>query len=90
LRALAFVDPIMSATDFVTLGALIQLLALAAWTLPNSLQILAQSEPALGVQARPTAPAWAPSLPAAIATASLAAIAIYRLGAPSEFLYWQF
>jgi D-alanyl-lipoteichoic acid acyltransferase DltB (MBOAT superfamily) len=90
LSWLLFVDPIMSATDFVTLGASLLFLGLVALLLPNSLQILARTEPALGVQGKPNAPAWTPSLPAAIVTAAVAAVGIYRVGAPTEFLYWQF
>ena len=65
---------------------------------PNTLQILAPYEPALGVKPQSTAPvigkfkipAWGPSLPWAIAVSIIAAIAIVSVGGPSEFLYWQF
>jgi hypothetical protein len=33
---------------------------------------------------------WAPSLPWAIAMSAIAAIGIFYIGGPSEFLYWQF
>src|SRR5277367_2826110 len=65
---------------------------------PNTLQILAPYEPALGVKTQSTAPVigrfriptWGPSLPWAIAVSIIAAIAIVSVGGPSEFLYWQF
>ena len=55
-------------------------------------------EPALGVKPASTAPvsgklripAWGPSLPWAVAVSVVAAIAVFTLGGPSEFLYWQF
>jgi hypothetical protein len=65
---------------------------------PNTLQILARFEPALGVKPRPAKLAlggfgiaeWSPSLPWAIVMSAVAAIAIVSIGGPSEFLYWQF
>ena len=35
-------------------------------------------------------PAWGPSLPWAISVSVAAAVAIFSIGGPSEFLYWQF
>ena len=65
---------------------------------PNTLEILAPYEPALGVKPASTAPiigrlrmpAWGPSLPWAAAISVIAAVAIFSTGGPSEFLYWQF
>jgi alginate O-acetyltransferase complex protein AlgI len=65
---------------------------------PNTLQMLAPYEPALGVKSASTAPivgplripAWGPSLPWAVVVSVVAAVAIFTLGGPSEFLYWQF
>jgi alginate O-acetyltransferase complex protein AlgI len=65
---------------------------------PNTLQILAPYEPALGVKGQSTAPViaririptWGPSFPWAIAVSTIAAVAIVAVGGPSEFLYWQF
>jgi hypothetical protein len=64
---------------------------------PNSLQILASYEPALGVRPRAgekrfiaRAVEWRPSLPWAIGVSAIAATAIYSVGGQSEFLYWQF
>ncbi len=65
---------------------------------PNTLEMLAPYEPALGVKPAATAPiignlrmpAWGPSLPWAAAISVIAAVAIFSIGGPSEFLYWQF
>jgi alginate O-acetyltransferase complex protein AlgI len=65
--------------------------------LPNSLQITAAYEPVLGVKERPAdtgilpfAVTWNPTLLWVLAVSALAAVAIMRVGGPSEFLYWQF
>ena len=76
----------------------IAILLFIALVCPNTLQILAPYEPALGVKPQSTAPvigkiripAWAPSLPWAIAVSIIAAFATLSIGGPSEFLYWQF
>jgi alginate O-acetyltransferase complex protein AlgI len=64
---------------------------------PNTLEILAPYEPALGVK-RPTdnkgtigrAIEWSPSLAWAVGMSLIAAIAVSSLEHQSEFLYWQF
>jgi hypothetical protein len=67
-----------------------------ALSLPNTLQILARYEPALGVKpqtvdlGRRSVSEWNASLPWAISVAIVAAMATLSLGGPSEFLYWQF
>jgi alginate O-acetyltransferase complex protein AlgI len=67
-----------------------------ALTLPNTLQILDQYEPALGVKPRPMGSTidrivkWNASLAWAIGVSVVAMIGILSLGGPSEFLYWQF
>ncbi len=76
----------------------VTILLFIALVCPNTLEILATYEPALGVKPKPTAPAlggfripaWGPSLPWAVAISVLAAVAIFSTGVPSEFLYWQF
>jgi alginate O-acetyltransferase complex protein AlgI len=63
---------------------------------PNTLQILARYEPALGIK-----PAfgetgrlhwiwWRPSMGWALVVAAVAAVGFVQLAGPSEFLYWQF
>ena len=77
-------------------GDLIALLGFIALALPNTLQFLSRYEPALGVKAPDAEPAawarlaWSASLIWAIGVSILAAVAVYRLGGNSEFLYWQF
>jgi D-alanyl-lipoteichoic acid acyltransferase DltB (MBOAT superfamily) len=68
-----------------------------ALLLPNTLQLLAPYEPALGYQ-RPArlpglkgfVPAWRPSLSWALLASAVAVMGVLRLGGRSEFLYWQF
>lgn len=68
---------------------------LIALACPNSLQVLARYEPALGVTPSNTYMGsriieWNASVPWAIIVSIAGAIAILHLGGPSEFLYWQF
>jgi alginate O-acetyltransferase complex protein AlgI len=67
---------------------------LIALAFPNTLEILARYEPALGVKPRTADFAsiseWNASLPWAIGVSIVAAIGIISLSGPSEFLYWQF
>jgi alginate O-acetyltransferase complex protein AlgI len=72
-------------------------LALISLACPNTLQILARYEPALGVQPSPRESGvvekvlvWNASVAWGIALAVVAAIGILHLGGQSEFLYWQF
>jgi alginate O-acetyltransferase complex protein AlgI len=88
----------LSSQDFVKTAIWICFLMFVALACPNTLQILARYEPALGVKPQPTKLAigrikiveWGPSLPWAIAVSAIAGIAIVSIGGPSEFLYWQF
>jgi len=87
----------MSLRELVTVIAWVGALLLGALALPNTLQLMARYEPALGVRPRPTAPAsllgaidWTPTIPWAVATSCLVFAAVMRLGGKSEFLYWQF
>jgi hypothetical protein len=87
----------MSLTAFVLMVAAVAAGLLIALLLPNTLQIMSAYEPALGSQERPANTGlrwlrvrWSPSLVWAVVVAGLAAVAIYRAGGPSEFLYWQF
>jgi D-alanyl-lipoteichoic acid acyltransferase DltB (MBOAT superfamily) len=73
------------------------LVLLIALVCPNTLQILAPYEPALGV-GRPgrnlpraaIVVEWRPSVAWAVGMSVIAAIGVLLLGAESEFLYWQF
>ena len=63
---------------------------------PNSLEMMARYEPAIGVKQPPhktrrsLVPEWRPSLSWAVLVATIAAVSIIKLGGKSEFLYWQF
>jgi D-alanyl-lipoteichoic acid acyltransferase DltB (MBOAT superfamily) len=78
------------------LGWIAVLLAIAL-LLPNTLEMLAAWEPALGVRPRPATAltwqrvlGWTPTLPWAVCMSALVVAAVLRLGGKSEFLYWQF
>jgi alginate O-acetyltransferase complex protein AlgI len=85
-------------TDIKQAAIWVAILLFIALVCPNTVEILAPYEPALGVKPKPTAPflggfqipAWGPSLPWAVAISVVAAVAIFSTGGPSEFLYWQF
>ena len=79
-----------------SLAWLVGLLVIAL-ALPNSLEIMSQYEPSLGVASaagrtppRTVLLRWRPSLVWAAMIAVLMAAAVMRLGPDSEFLYWQF
>ena len=64
---------------------------------PNTIEMLARYEPALGVKPPPStqisigaAIEWNASFLWAIAVSFLAVVAIISIRGPSEFLYWQF
>ena len=84
--------------NFARAAIWISVLLFIALACPNTLQILARNEPALGIKPQPKGltlgrirvTEWSPSLPWAIAMSAVAAIAIVSVGGPSEFLYWQF
>jgi hypothetical protein len=82
---------------FQMLTIWILVLLFIALALPNTLQVLSQYEPALGVKPIPSdegfrarAIAWKASVAWAIGVAVIAAIGVFHLGGNSEFLYWQF
>ena len=86
-----------SERSFLMLMAWIAVPTFIALLCPNTLQILAPYEPALGVKRRTDgvgiigrAIEWSPSLAWALGMAVVAAIAISSLEHQSEFLYWQF
>ncbi len=82
--------------SFLLLMMWIPILLLVVLTCPNTLQMLAPYEPALGVKRPPgdrpraVALAWEASLPWALVVSVVAAVGVYSLGGQSEFLYWQF
>jgi hypothetical protein len=96
LRAVGVVAESWSIQDFTKIVFWISVLMFVALACPNTLQILARYEPALGVTSQSTKLAfgsiveWDASLPWAVAVSAVAAIAIVSIGGPSEFLYWQF
>jgi D-alanyl-lipoteichoic acid acyltransferase DltB (MBOAT superfamily) len=85
-------------TDIKLAAMWAAILLFIALVCPNTLEILAPYEPALGVKPTSTPailgrfriPVWGPSLPWAVAVSAIAAVAIFSTGGPSEFLYWQF
>ena len=94
LHQLGVASETMDVKGLIKWIAYLMFIALAC---PNSLQILAAYEPALGV--RPSKGEkgfiarvieWRPSLPWAIGVSAIAVMGIYFIGGQSEFLYWQF
>ena len=97
LKGLLHASTSMSAQEFVLAMTWLGTLLLIALLLPNTLQLMARYEPALGVLSKPAAPLsllraldWTPTVPWAVAMSSLVVAAVLRLGGKSEFLYWQF
>jgi alginate O-acetyltransferase complex protein AlgI len=98
LRRVGVIAVSWSAQDFVKTAMWISFLMFVAFACPNTLQMLAPYEPALGIRPHSTnfgigrvgRVTWRASLPWAIAMSAIAGVAIFFLGGPSEFLYWQF
>jgi alginate O-acetyltransferase complex protein AlgI len=93
LHAVGVIAESWSIEDFVKTAIWISVLMFVALACPNTLQILARYEPALGVKSQSTKfriVEWDATLPWAIAVSVIAAVAIASIGGPSEFLYWQF
>jgi D-alanyl-lipoteichoic acid acyltransferase DltB (MBOAT superfamily) len=72
-------------------------LTFIALVFPNTLEVLARYEPALGVKELPPekrrgrlAIAWSASPVWAVVLSVIAATGVFYLGGQSEFLYWQF
>jgi D-alanyl-lipoteichoic acid acyltransferase DltB (MBOAT superfamily) len=84
--------------DFVRTVTWISFLMFVALACPNTMQLMARFEPALGAESKTSALLnekfrileWGPSVGWAIATSAAAAAAVVSIGGPSEFLYWQF
>lgn len=96
LNGVGVTTELTSASDFSLLAVWIIIMGTIAWACPNTLQILAPYEPALGIKRRlsdrqtPTRIEWNPSIAWAIGVSVIAAIGVTCLGGQSEFLYWQF
>jgi alginate O-acetyltransferase complex protein AlgI len=96
LLAFGVVAEPWSLQDFARTSIWISILLFVALACPNTLQILARYEPALGVTSQSAKyPAssilqWNASFPWAVVLSAVAGISIVSIGGPSEFLYWQF
>lgn len=97
LKGVGVAQQLWGGQDFVKLTIAIPILMLIVLTCPNTLQILARYEPAIGVKPREPDTVvgrrvveWNPSLAWAVGISAIAAIGLLSLGGPSEFLYWQF
>src|SRR6266853_695745 len=96
LRSMGVVQQPWGGQDFMTMTIAIPILMLVVLACPNTLQILARYEPAIGVKPRPADTVvgrmveWNPSVAWATGISVIAAIGILSLGGPREFLYWQF
>jgi alginate O-acetyltransferase complex protein AlgI len=97
LHSVGVVPEAGSSQSFMMMTVWISALMFIVLACPNTLQILARYEPALGVKPQPTDQStgrmvveWDGSLPWAIGVSITAAMGIYFLDSPSQFLYWQF
>ena len=96
LHGIGVIPDSASSQDVLKTVMWISILLFIALACPNTLQILARYEPALGVKVQATRRGlgrileWKASLPWAVAMSAIAAIAVVSIGGPSEFLYWQF
>jgi len=97
LQSFVSVATDMSAQELALAIAWVGALLLIALLLPNTLQLMAGYEPALGVRPGPAVPLslarvldWTPTIPWALAMAPLVVATVMRIGGKSEFLYWQF
>src|SRR5438132_1451926 len=97
LEGMGVVQQPWGGQDFLRMAIAIQILMFVVLACPNTLQILARYEPAIGVKPRPADTVvgrrmveWSPSVAWAIGISVIAAMGILSLGGPSEFLYWQF
>ena len=97
LEGMGVVQQPWGGQDFLRMAIAIPILMFVVLACPNTLQILARYEPAIGVKPRPADTVvgrrmveWSPSVAWAIGISVIAAMGILSLGGPSEFLYWQF
>jgi hypothetical protein len=81
--------------EFLKMAIAIPALLVVVMACPNTLQILARYEPAIGAK-QPLdtllgrALEWRPSLAWAAGISAIAVVGVLLLGGESEFLYWQF
>jgi D-alanyl-lipoteichoic acid acyltransferase DltB (MBOAT superfamily) len=85
----------LSARELASMAAWIVGLLAIVLLMPNSLEILARYESALGFRRCPQGLLarwleWRPTLLWAAATTTMAVLSVYLLGGRSEFVYWQF
>jgi alginate O-acetyltransferase complex protein AlgI len=84
------------AVDMIRLVLWTTLLLGLALLCPNSAEVLALYEPAIGISSGPREHQraqpllWRPTAKWAVIMAAVSATAVLSLGGPSEFLYWQF
>ncbi len=86
-----------SGRDFVALWGWIAAGLFVVLALPNSLEMLARHDPALGFKVRPAgqtrllrALSWSPSPGWAVGLSAVTALGLLSLGRLSDFLYWHF
>jgi len=97
LRGVGVAGGLEPGVDANKLALWIPGLTIIALTFPNTLQVLARYEPALGIKAPADesrigarAIAWSATPAWAIILSVIAAVGVFHLGGESEFLYWQF
>jgi D-alanyl-lipoteichoic acid acyltransferase DltB (MBOAT superfamily) len=97
LQPIVTVSAVGTGGELVRTATWIVALLLIALRLPNSLQLMAHYEPAIGVHPGKgdqnrlaSLLAWRPTLPWSIGISAVAVASVIRLGGKSEFLYWQF
>ncbi len=86
-----------SGLEFVEVWSCILAGLFVVLALPNSLEMLAEHEPALGFKVRPAghtrllrALSWSPSPVWAVGLSTVTALGLLSLGRLSDFLYWHF
>ena len=97
LQGLGVIADASSGQAFTALAMWIFAAMFIVLALPNTLQILDQYEPALGIKPQQVSAnffgktfRWHVSFAWAIGMSVVVALGVTSLGGPSEFLYWQF
>lgn len=86
LDALGITFHVGGGTRFMQTYAWVAVAAAIAWLMPNTQQIMARFEPAIGARWL----AWLPNRRWAVGMALLSLACLLSLGRPAEFLYFQF